>query len=404
MGKQIRLETTVSPELAIAADRVRFKQILYNLLSNAIKFTPEDGLVRFEGVADGTIARFRVSDTGVGIRAEDLDLIFEEFRQVGESSRGVREGTGLGLAITRRLVEQHGGTIAVTSEVGVGTEFTFTLPLVTMAPATSVLDIVSAAVPVARSSAQPLVLIVDDEPTACELLASFLAPEGYATETASSAEEAMRKVRSLRPAAITLDILMPSGSGWAILYDLKNDPATESIPIIVVSIVDHRKLGMTLGATEYLVKPVQKQTLLDAMRRHVRPEAVCRCLAVDDDPQDLRLIEDVLVEAGCSVRVARNGKQAIQSMQSHPTDLVLLDLVMPEMDGFEVIRRMKEDDVLKCIPVIVLTAKDLTKEEQDLIAASTRALLAKHRDWQAKLLQDVRQVVAPKSVLDGSSE
>jgi signal transduction histidine kinase/DNA-binding response OmpR family regulator len=396
MEKRIVLEDDISPELSVAADRVRFKQILYNLLNNAIKFTPEGGVVRVLGAADGAMARFTVSDTGIGIRSQDLELIFDEFRQVGESSRGVREGTGLGLAITKRLVEQHGGTITVASELGVGTQFTFTLPLATGLAAQAPIAVTETPASTELSAHPPLVLIVDDDPLACELIVSYLAPEGYVTDTARSGKEALAKARELQPAAITLDILMPGASGWETLHQLRDNPEMASIPIIVVSIVDQVKLGMTLGAAEYLVKPVQKDELLAAVRRHVNPEANRRCLAVDDDPQDLRLMYDVLVQAGYCVELARNGKEALESMGVNPPDLVLLDLIMPEIDGFEVIRRMHDDEVLQAIPVIVLTAKDLTIEERDLLAASTRALFAKHGDWRTKLLRDIRQVTSNK--------
>jgi CheY-like chemotaxis protein len=254
------------------------------------------------------------------------------------------------------------------------------------------------------SANRPLVLIVDDEPSACELIVSYLAPEGYATDTARSGKEALAKARGLQPAAITLDILMPGASGWETLHQLRDDPETASIPIIVVSIVDQVKLGMTLGAAEYLVKPVQKDELLAAVRRNANPEANRRCLAVDDDPQDLRLMNDVLVQAGYSVELARNGKEALESMGVNPPDLVLLDLIMPEIDGFEVIRRMHDDEVLQAIPVIVLTAKDLTIDERDLLAASTRALFAKHGDWGTELLRDVRQVTSNKPEVAESKE
>jgi CheY-like chemotaxis protein/nitrogen-specific signal transduction histidine kinase len=404
MEKRIVLEDDISPELSVAADRVRFKQILYNLLNNAIKFTSEGGVVRVLGAADGAMARFTVSDTGIGIRSQDLELIFDEFRQVGESSRGVREGTGLGLAITKRLVEQHGGTITVASELGVGTQFTFTLPLATGLAAQAPIAVTETPASTELSANRPLVLIVDDEPSACELIVSYLAPEGYATDTARSGKEALAKARGLQPAAITLDILMPGASGWETLHQLRDNPETASIPIIVVSIVDQVKLGMTPGAAEYLVKPVQKDELLAAVRRHVNPEANHRCLAVDDDPQDLRLMNDVLVQAGYSVELARNGKEALESMGVNPPDLVLLDLIMPEIDGFEVIRRMHDDEVLQAIPVIVLTAKDLTIDERDLLAASTRALFAKHGDWGTELLRDVRQVTSNKPEVAESKE
>src|SRR6266849_452969 len=240
MAKKIRIEHA-EETFSVSADRVRFKQILYNLLSNALKFTPEGGRVRVEGSSNGSLVCISVSDTGVGIRPEDQQLIFEEFRQAGESTRGVKEGTGLGLAITKRLVERQGGTIRVTSELGKGSCFSFTLPAGRAAPQTerevSTKDVIVVDPQQEKGSKKPLVLVVDDEPSARELLASYLEGAGYAVTTVGSGAEAVEKACQLRPDAITLDILMPGGSGFGTLSELKKTAETAHIPVIVVSVV-----------------------------------------------------------------------------------------------------------------------------------------------------------------------
>jgi signal transduction histidine kinase/DNA-binding response OmpR family regulator len=396
MAKKIRLEH-VGEGLSVYADRVRFKQILYNLLSNALKFTPDGGKVRVESSSDGNLTCISVSDTGVGIRPEDQQLIFEEFRQAGETTRGVREGTGLGLAITKRLVERQGGTIRVMSELGKGSCFSFTLPAGRVVPEVGP-EILAANISPADAhpgSGKPLILVVDDEPPARELLTSYLESAGYAIAAVGSAAEALEKARQLRPSAITLDILMPGGSGFETLFQLKNTPATAQIPIIVVSVVDQKRMGFTLGAAEYLVKPVQKSALLAAIRKHVRPPAGTsnNILVVDDDRQTLDLVGDILCSDGYIAHLATSGKDALQLLSEIQIDAILLDLMMPEMDGFEVLRRIKEAPALGDIPVFVVTAKDLTDAEVELLKREAHALFRKEGSWKVDLLAQVRKAV-----------
>jgi PAS domain S-box-containing protein len=243
----VALENRVASETIVKADRVRFREILNNLLSNAVKFTPAGGNVWVESLAgSGAMAVFCVADTGVGIAPEDHGAVFDKFRQVGSTTRGVREGTGLGLAIVKSFVEMHGGTISLESAPGEGSRFSFTVP--------------------AGDSSPPLVLVIEDEPGAQELLASYLEPLGIRTESASTADEGIRKARDLRPDAITLDLLMPGKSGWRVLRDLRALAETSEIPIFVVSVLDESPAMM--GATEYLQKPLKKDSLLQALRRH----------------------------------------------------------------------------------------------------------------------------------------
>ncbi len=248
-AKQIRIDNRVAGQIGIVADRVRFREILNNLLSNAVKFTPEGGDIWVEAGFEDDMALFAVSDSGIGIAPEDQDAIFETFRQVGSTTRGVREGTGLGLAIVRRLVEMHGGSIRVESEIDKGSRFQFTMP--------------------SSPAKEPLILVIEDEPSAQELLTTYLQPSHYRTETAGAAAEGLAKARLLRPDLITLDLLLPGRTGWQILRDLKQMPETRDIPVLVISVLDEDKAALTLGAAAYLRKPLKKEALLRAVRENL---------------------------------------------------------------------------------------------------------------------------------------
>src|SRR5437660_3560962 len=396
MAKKIHVEYT-EENLSVHADRVRFKQILYNLLSNAVKFTPEGGRVRVESSNNGTLVSISVRDTGLGIRPEDQQLIFEEFRQAGETTRGVKEGTGLGLAITKRLVERQGGTIQVISELGKGSCFTFTLPAGRETAETRREGVITenreAEPDIERE--KPLVLVVDDEPPARELLASYLEGAGYAVKAVGSGAEAVDTARQLKPDAMTLDILMPGGSGFGTLSELKKTAVTAQIPIIVVSVVDQKEMAFTLGAAEYLVKPVQKSALLAALRKHLRTESgpSHNILVLDDDPGALDVVSDTLSSAGYTPHAVSSGKDALELLSRVPINAILLDLLMPEMDGFEVLRAIKQHPQWDNIPVFVVTAKDLTEAESALLKRQARALFRKHTSWEADLLAQLRKAI-----------
>ena len=257
--KQINIERHSPPALTLVADRLRFKEILVNLLSNAVKFTPEGGSISVGAVSGSGWVTFSVSDTGVGIAPEDHSAIFESFRQAGATTKGVREGTGLGLAITKRLVELHGGRIWVESEPGRGSRFHFGLPQYGALPPGS-LD-------------APLILIVEDDESSQELMANYLESAGYRTVTAGTGFDALRRAREDKPSAITLDLLIPGKTGWEILHDLKNSAATAAIPVVIVSVTDERKMGLAMGAVDFLIKPVSPERLL-AVLRNVIPRPI----------------------------------------------------------------------------------------------------------------------------------
>jgi PAS domain S-box-containing protein len=398
MAKNIQVHHDLAASYSIYADRVRFKQILYNLLSNAVKFTPEGGQVSVHCAEQSELICISVVDTGIGIRAEDQEVIFEEFRQI--DGDGAHEGTGLGLAITKRLVEQQGGNICLESEVGRGTRFSFTLPAgASQSHLASELGPPMQTPASPRSSKMPLVLIVDDEVPAREILASYLEPEGFRVEIACSAEEALSKARELRPDAITLDILMPNSNGFEALLSLKSAPDTANIPIIVVSILDQQKMGFALGAADYLIKPVDKGQLLQTIRKYTQPLTIAESLilVVDDDPLTLDLLETTLHSAGYATQTAPSGKAALDTLAHTRVNGILLDLVMPEMDGFEVLKHMKHDAALKDIPVIILTAKSLTEEDAALLKRQSQALLQKDGAWKEGLMATLEKVIGERN-------
>ena len=395
MAKNIEVQQKLRTDRPVYADRVRFKQILYNLLSNAVKFTPKGGRIEIDCFETVDQIGLSVTDTGIGIRPEDQKVVFEEFRQVEGQRGAVNEGTGLGLAITKRLVEQQGGQISLSSEPGKGSQFTFTLPAGSelsrpalanpprMLPATA-----------GGNSGKPLILVVDDETSARELLASYLNSE-YRIAFAESGVEAVEKAAQLQPDAITLDLAMPGGSGLDALVTLRKTPETANIPIIIVSIVDEEKVGFAWGAADNLIKPIRKTVLLETIRKHVpiQNDDDSEILLVDDDPGSLEMLEETLRSAGYETQSVRSGARALEVLSSKVVSAVLLDLMMPGMDGFEVIEHVRGQATLADLPILVMTAKTLTPEEIILLSRETQALFQKNGSWQQQLIAEVGRVV-----------
>jgi len=394
MAKNIRLEQKLESKSLVRADRVRFKQILYNLLSNAVKFTPKGGQISIECVDDWDFVRVSVTDTGTGIRPEDQEVIFDEFRQGEGRADGIHEGTGLGLAITRRLVEQQGGRITVESEFGKGSCFLFSLPAVEpRSEVHAVEQPTKASVTMVSGRLTPLVLIVDDEVPARELLASYLEPE-YRVAMAESGVEAIKEAQRLRPDAITLDVMMPGSDGFDTLVALRQNPTTADIPVIILSIVDQKQVGFALGAADYLIKPVRKPMLLEAIHKHVPvpTDEDSSILLVDDDPRALDLLQEALRSAGYEVQSVRSGARALEVLANKVVGAILLDLLMPGMDGFQVIRHVRQEPALRDLPILVMTAKSLSREEIALLSRETQGLLQKDGSWKQQLIAEVGRV------------
>jgi CheY-like chemotaxis protein len=332
-----------------------------------------------------------VQDTGIGIALEEQRAIFDEFHQAATTTKGVREGTGLGLAITRRLVEKHGGEIWVNSRPGEGSRFTFSLP---SASSVGMKQEVEAPATNGQTQRAPI-LVVDDELSARELLVAYLNSEGFRTATASSGEEALIKARNLRPEAITLDIVMRGKSGWETLNQLKRDPTTASIPVVIVSVLDEKQTGFALGAAEYLIKPVSKRILMEALARHVSRLTgdAPRILVVDDETGSLQLVAEILHSGGYTPVSATSGEQALELLSKMAVEALVLDLLMPEMDGFEVLKKVRSDPRHRKLPVFVLTAKDLSAADLELLGNQVEALFTKGGPWRHELLSRIRSAV-----------
>jgi CheY-like chemotaxis protein len=370
----------------LATDQDKVQQILMNLLSNAVKFTTAGTITVTARHHDGEIT-VAVADTGIGIPAEALEHIFEEFRQVDSSTTRQYGGTGLGLSISRRLAQILGGDITVQSTFGVGSTFTVALPLHYDAPCLVTRAAPSHAEFLTQQEPDKVILAIDDDPDVIYLLQENLAESGYRVIGATSGEEGLQKARVLRPFAITLDILMPHKDGWQLLHDLKTDATTQDIPIIVLSIVDNKALGYRLGAFDYLLKPFDRETILAALTRI--PPQRGRLLVVDDDPQVVDLVRQFLEGESYEVIAAADGQEALEAISQQRPDIVLLDLLMPRLDGFAVIECLRQDAQYQQLPIIVLTAKTLTAAEYARLEQSVRTVIQKQGWGRDTLMQEL---------------
>jgi signal transduction histidine kinase/CheY-like chemotaxis protein len=392
--KQQRLTVSVEPHL-IEVDPGRLRQILYNLLSNAIKYTGEGGSIDVTATRDGAEIRIAVSDTGVGISDDDQQHVFEEFRQVGDRAGHVA-GTGLGLALTRRLVEAHGGRIELRSVVGEGSTFTVVLPIGSAHPPQPATT--GGGVPVPGGGAR--VLIVEDDPSSVRLLQAYLAESGYEVTVAPDGERGLELARADPPAAILLDVLLPGIDGWEVLRHLKSDPAVRDVPVVIVTVVDERNVGLALGAVDYFVKPIEREALIARLDRHTFTTKVkartLNVLAVDDDPAALTMIDATLSPLGFAVRGASSGREGLDLAIELRPDLVICDLLMPEIDGFEVVARLHENPATSAIPILILTAHELTESDKARLNGRVLGVVDKGesaarglREWLSRVIPEV---------------
>ena len=347
------------------ADMTRVRQILFNLLSNAGKFT-ENGAVRLEVARQSTAGKdwlqFRVTDTGIGMSPDQMARLFQEFTQVDASTTRKYGGTGLGLAISRRFSDMMGGELTVDSAPGVGSTFTLRLPALVETPAEAEgmsLQSAGAAAPGPATSANT-VLVIDDDPIVRDLMTRLLSKEGYAVVGAADGHEGLALAKTVRPAVVTLDVLMPGLDGWAVLAALKNDPDLADIPVVMVTMTDDKRRAYALGAADYIVKPVDPSRLAALFNKLTSPGGA-PVLVVDDEPTTRTMMARVLAHEGCDVVVAENGCMALQRLAERTPRLILTDLMMPEMDGFELIDHVRQNPAWAHIPIVVATAKDISR-------------------------------------------
>jgi signal transduction histidine kinase/DNA-binding response OmpR family regulator/HAMP domain-containing protein len=417
------------------ADLTKVRQSLFNLLSNAAKFT-EQGTITLDvarETVDGTDwVTFRVSDTGIGMTPEQVEKLFQAFSQAEASTARRYGGTGLGLAITRRFCQMMGGDITVESELGVGSTFTIRLPA-------EVVKRKAGPVPVAEPRFEPVpegacsepaegastVLVVDNDPSVHDMMRRLLGKEGFRVETASGGEEGLRLARELRPDAITLDVLMPGMDGWIVLTTLKSDPVLADIPVIMLTIVDDKSKGYALGASEYMTKPIGRERLVAILQKYQNaappfraepikdlftavsddPRATLlpryrsapspfRVLVVEDEATTRQMLRRTLEKEGWAVSEAENGRAALERVAENPPGLILLDLMMPEMDGFQFMDELRKNEAWRSIPVVVVTAKDLTAEDRLRLNGCVEEILQKGAYRREALLAEVRDLVA----------
>jgi signal transduction histidine kinase/CheY-like chemotaxis protein len=385
---------------AMHVDVVKFRQSLYNLLANACKFT-KNGAIEVDVVpvtAGGEdCIEWRVSDTGIGIAPEQVHKLFQPFSQADVSTTRDYGGTGLGLAISQRFCELMGGAIFVSSEPGKGSTFTIRLPqrprrhAAETAPAAAATGVIVA--PTAQEPQTNTVLVIDDDPTVHDLMARSLAREGFDVVVAPSGAEGLRKARELRPAAITLDVFMPDVDGWAVLSALKADPALAPIPVILLTISDDRRRACALGAAEFLQKPVEPERLFAVLQK-VRPDKLAGpVLVVDDDPASRDMAARVLRKELGKVIEAEDGRAALESMALQKPRLIVLDLTMPGMDGFDFISQLGQVADWRNIPIVVLTAREVNAAERMRLGTVVRRILRKGDFPGVELAHEIADVL-----------
>ncbi len=382
---------------AMRADMTKVRQALSNLLSNASKFT-KNGTITLEAARetspnDGDWIIFRVTDTGIGMTTEQQAKVFEAFSQADAATMRNFGGTGLGLAITKTFCQMMGGDVTVTSELNKGSTFTIRLP-------TEVRDfeIESEAEPKAAVAPSPAetktVLVVDDDADTRTVLERFLTRKGFHVACAATGEEGLRLAKELRPAAITLDVMMPGMNGWAVLSALKAEPALKDIPVIMLTIVDDKKLGYGLGATDYMMKPVDRERLAEILIKFRNVPKPRLALVIDDEAPARKMLAQILEKEGWNVVQAENGLVAMEKMAQTRPDLILLDLIMPQMNGYEFVAELHKNNNWLSIPIVVVTASDVTVEDRLRLDGYVEKVLPKRALTEDALLAEIRDVIS----------
>jgi len=377
------------------ADLTKIRQCLFNLISNAAKFT-EKGTIsidvsrkRIEGT-DCVV--FNVSDTGIGMTRDQMKRIFEPFSQADASTNRKYGGTGLGLAITKSFCEMMGGNIHVQSEYGGGTAFTMRLPAqVTERKVeyTAAMEPRLAPPPMGSTT----VLAIGDDPNSCDLLRGFLGKEGIRVETAMNGEDGLRLARELRPDVIALDVMMLGMEGWTVLVNLKSDPELTGIPVIMLTIADDKSKGFAPGAFDYMTKPIDRDRLLSMLQRYQSAAPPSKILVVEDDAPMREMLRRMLEKEGWVVDEAENGRVALQQLPVGNPALILLDLMMPEMDGIEFVSELRKHEAWRSTPVVVITAKELTAHDRLQLSRYVNRVFHKGAFSREMLLAEVHNLV-----------
>lgn len=391
--RSIQVETDLSADLPrVLADSDRLQQVLVNLLSNAIKFSPVFTAVRVSAGRDGDQIYVRVADQGPGIGPDNLQQIFDKFHRIDNASTRKTGGTGLGLAICRAIVEEHGGRIWAESKVGEGSTFIFTLPIEAAA------DEADDGIEMGSKT----ILVVDDDPDIVRLIMLSLEQEGFHTLGATSGEQALDVARSRHVDAITLDLLMPGMHGLEVARLLKEDPATQGVPVVVVSAYStgHEPELVALGVAGVITKPIDEGRLLATIRGVLgtpsgESQGQPSVLVVDDDPDVRTIVGMMLKRAGYVTRTAQDGQEAYQMIMEQRPDLLILDLMMPNLDGFQLVRLLRQRRWTQQIPLLVLTALDLTEGEKTLLRLGPTRHLTKGPAIQEEIVARVRELVKP---------
>ena len=385
-------------------DVTKLQQTLLNLLSNAAKFT-HDGIITLKvelesgGPEDWLILTVR--DTGIGIRADKLDHVFEEFSQADGSTTRDYGGTGLGLAISQRFCRMLGGDLTVISQIGEGSTFSIRVPAVL--PETLVVQDDSMQPTVTDKNETgdrhtveqgDTVLVIDDDIEACEIIERYLSKDGFNIVTATSGEEGLRLAHKLQPVAITLDVVMPDMDGWSVLRALKVDPVLHTIPVVMLTMIDDQTKAYSLGATDYITKPVDRARLRSTLTRYHTQGARSLALLVEDDQATREVMLRTLERASWRVKEAGNGREGLQQLAQETPQVILLDLMMPVMDGFDFLLEMRANAAWQDIPVIVLTAKDLTEEDRRVLSGRVEQIVEKGASSNESVLNLVSKLVS----------
>lgn len=394
----------------IFSDQDKIRQIVLNLLSNAAKFTPS-GKIILTAAQSGDSLQISVADTGIGISQEALTRIFKEFQQADTSTTRQYGGTGLGLSISRNLAHLLGGEIKVESETGKGSIFTLTLPMHyqnrhQIMQKIGPVEGESLDKPEFRglnipqgTSTKKRIFVIDDDPNAVYLIQENLNRDEFDVTGTIDAQLGLTMAASQHPDAILLDVLMPGADGWQVLFNLKQNPSTAHIPVILLTIVDNKALGYHLGAADYLLKPLEGSTVRDSLIRVLGSGAPThsRVLVVDDDPQVVDVIQQVLTESEFTVEYAEDGLAGLQAIEKSPPDIIMLDIIMPRMDGFGFIENLRSNPQTSSIPVIVISAKDLSPNETSYLLENVSTIIKKQGFEQEKVLDELNRALGKKT-------